>query len=340
MDWPPPWHGGKFGGTGLTVNRENLKAYTAWAAVCLVWGTTYLAIRIGLETVPPMLLAALRFIAAGSLMLAFMWGWRRARLPHGREWLDQAVIGLLLLGIGNGLVVLAELWIPSGFAALLVATSPFWVAGLERIGVTGERVGLRSLAGMSLGLAGLAVLVAPDILDARFGSSYLLGAVSIQIACAAWSGGSVFSKRRPSTLAPLMGAAIQTFVAGVALLIVGTALGEWGSLRFSSRSLAALLYLVFFGSIIAYGSYTYAIRHLPLSILSTYSYINPLIAVLLGWAIASEPLNWRVGVATLIILAGVALVKTAPGRKFTAGKKPIPEPVCAPEAAVPDEAPI
>jgi drug/metabolite transporter (DMT)-like permease len=293
------------------ARRERIIAYCALAAVFFFWGTTYLAIRVGLETLPPTLLAGMRFITAGTLLFVILRGWRKERLPVGREWLHQALIGLMLLGVGNGLVVWAEQWIPSGMAALLVATSPFWVVGFERLRSDGERVGARALIGMLIGFAGLVLLVAPDLFSASLGIRYLLGMVAIQIGCASWSGGSVYAKHHPGRVAPLMGAAVQMLCAGIALTLIGTLLGEWRVLHFSARSLGALVYLTLFGSIVAYGSYTYAVQKLPLSIVSTYSYVNPVIAVFLGWIVLSEPLGWRVLMAMLIILGGVALVKTA-----------------------------
>jgi drug/metabolite transporter (DMT)-like permease len=296
------------------ARRDRIIAYSALAAVFFFWGTTYLAIRIGLETLPPTLFAGIRFITAGTLLFTLLRGWRGERLPVGREWLHQAVVGLMLLGVGNGLVVWAEVWIPSGMAALLVATSPFWVAGFERIRSDGERVSLRALAGMLIGFGGLILLVAPGLFGESLGLRYLLGMAAIQVGCASWSGGSVYVKHKETKVAPLMGAAVQMLFAGVALTLIGTGLGEWRVLHFSPRSLAALSYLIIFGSIVAYGSYTYAVQKLPLSIVSTYSYVNPVIAVLLGWVVLSEPLGWRMLTAMLIILGGVALVKTAARR--------------------------
>lgn len=294
------------------TSREKFAAYGAWAAVCFFWGTTYLAIRVGLETLPPMLFAGLRFLTAGVALFTFVYFIQGARLPKGREWLDQAVVGLMLLGIGNGMVVLAEQWVPSGPAALLVATSPFWVLGLERIFRDGERSSRRALVGLLIGFGGLVLLVAPNLFGTQLNGYYLLGALAIQFGCASWSAGSVYSKHHQTSLSPFMAAAVQMLIAGCALTLLGTTLGEWRVLHFSTRSLTAFAYLIVFGSIVAYGSFTYAMQKLPLSLVSMYSYINPVIAVLLGWAILSEPLGWRVIAATAIILAGVALVKTAP----------------------------
>ncbi|MCA1593459.1 MAG: EamA family transporter [Acidobacteria bacterium] len=214
--------------------------------------------------------------------------------------------------MGNGMVVVAEQWISSGMAALLVATSPFWVAGLERMQKGGERVGLRGLTGMLIGFGGLALLVAPQLFGSSVSGYFFLGVIGLQVGCFAWSAGSVYSKRRPVGVAPLMAAAVQMLYAGTVLTLIGTLGGEWGAMRFSARSLGALAYLVVFGSIVAYGSYTYAMQKLPLSLVTTYSYINPVIAVLLGWLVLGEPLGWRVPVAAAIILLGVALVKTSP----------------------------
>jgi drug/metabolite transporter (DMT)-like permease len=300
--------------------REKLLAYGSWLAVCFFWGTTYMAIRIGLETLPPMLFAGIRFLIAGTILLAGVRWWSGARLPVGREWLHQGIVGVMLLGIGNGFVVWAEKTVPSGLAALLVATSPFWIAGFERLRREGERSSGRAILGMVVGFIGLILLVAPGLFGTAYGQGFLLGVVLLQVACASWSAGSVYAKHHQTPLAPLMGASIQMLVAGTALTIFGSTLGEWKVISFSGRSLSAIAYLIVFGSIVAYGSYNYAIQKLPLSLVTMYSYINPIIAVLLGWLILNEGLGWRVCAAMAIILGGVALVKTAPKRESKVGK--------------------
>jgi len=237
---------------------------------------------------------------------------RNARLPIGREWFNLGVVGLLLLGVGNGAVVWAEQWVPSGMAALLVATSPFWAAALGRFEGNAERVGVRGLLGMAVGFGGLAMLVGPQLFGAELNGKYILGVAIIQVGCFAWQAGSLYSKVRPVGVSPLMASAVQMLWAGVILTLAGTLIGEWGAMRFSARSAGALLYLVVFGSIVAYSAYMYAIQKLPLSLVSTYSYVNPLVALVLGWLVLSEPLGWREGGAALVILLGVALVKTSP----------------------------
>lgn len=292
--------------------RDKFGAYGAWAAVCFFWGTTYLAIRVGLETFPPTLFAGLRFVIAGALLLFVMSRQRNARLPLGREWFDLGVVGLMLLGIGNGAVVWAEQWVPSGMAALLVATSPFWAAALGRLQGDGERVGVRGLLGMAVGFGGMAMLVGPQLFGAELNGKYVLGVGIIQVGCFAWQAGSLYSKVRPVGVSPLMASAVQMLWAGVVLTLAGTLIGEWGEMRFSARSAGALAYLIVFGSIVAYSAYMYAIQKLPLALVSTYAYVNPIVALVLGWLVLSERLGWREGGAALVILLGVALVKTSP----------------------------
>lgn len=307
-------------------NKEKFGAYAAWAAVCFFWGTTYLAIRVGLETLPPMLFAGMRFLTAGSLLLAITYLYLRRRggvviFPRGREWFDLSVVGLTLLGVGTGVVVWAEQWVPSGLAALLVATSPFWVALLERKQPTGERTSKRGVVGMIVGFAGLVLLVAPDLIGAQLSTQYVMGIIALQIGCASWSAGSFYAVRHPTRVAPLLTSSLQMLVAGAALTFVGTLAGEWPRVHFNANSALAFAYLVVFGSIVAYGSYTYALQKLPLALVTTYSYVNPIIAVLLGWMLLSEPLGWRVVAGAAIILCGVALVKTAPKRKIVADEE-------------------
>lgn len=286
-------------------------AYASWIAVCLIWGTTYLAIRIALETIPPMLLGGIRFLAAGAVLCLLVVS-RGRHLPPPREWPRQAALGALLLGIGNGAVVWAELWIPSGIAAVGVAALPFWMAGSEAA-FGGDRLRGRVLAGLSAGFSGIVVLIWPglfaaDVSGPRFG----LGVLLVQVACLGWAVGSSMSKRTPSTTGTAAASALQQLFAGVLMLSVGTALGEWSQISFTPRTIAAEVYLIGFGSLIAYSAYLYALNHLPVATVSLYAYINPIIAVMLGTLIAREPFTPRLVAAAALVLAGVAIVRTAP----------------------------
>lgn len=293
----------------LTDKGEVLKAYGAWGAVCLFWGTTYLAIRIGVQVLPPALFAGLRFVMAGFLFTAYL-RLRGHPLPGPAEMLNIAVVGIALLVMANGLVVWAEQWVPSGLAALIVATVPFWMAGLETLLPSGARLGARKVLGICIGFVGLCILFAPDLKGA-FNPAYFKGIVALLVAPFFWTAGSIYSKYRPVRTHPLMAAALQMVVAGAVLLLIGTATGEWHRFSLNFRGAAAMLYLVFFGSIVGYGSYIYALAKLSPTVVSMYAYVNPVIAVLLGWLILGEQMDWFVVVATAFILLGVLLVKSA-----------------------------
>ena len=292
----------------MAASKPPALAYVAWVAVCLIWGTTYLAILIALETIPPTLLGGLRFLAAG-LLLCLIVRLRGHRLPPVREWPRQAALGALLLGIGNGGVVWSELWIPSGIAAVSVAALPFWMAGTEAV-MRGERVGLQVVAGLAVGFSGIVLLIWPslfvaDVNGARFG----LGVMLVQVACLAWAVGSSWSKRTSSVTHVVAASALQQLFAGLMLTAVGSSLGEWDQLSFTPRTVAAQMYLIAFGSLVAYSAYLYTLEHLPMATVSLYAYINPIIAVLLGAIFASEPLTPRIAAAAAIVLAGVTIVR-------------------------------
>jgi drug/metabolite transporter (DMT)-like permease len=286
-------------------------AYLAWFAVCVIWGTTYLAIRIALETIPPTLLGGMRFLVAGLLLSAFV-RLRRGPLPPSGEWARQAGLGALLLGVGNGCVVWSERWIPSGIAALGVAALPFWMAGTEAA-LGGDRVRGRVVLGLGFGFCGIAVLIWPSLFGASVTDRrFAVGVTLVQLACLGWAVGSSLAKRTVSESSTVAAAALQQVFAGILMISVGTALGEWDYLSFTPRTVAAELYLISFGSLLAYSAYLFALNHLPIATVSLYAYINPLIAVLLGAIFASEPLTYRVIAAVALVFSGVAVVRTAP----------------------------
>jgi len=291
------------------VKNPLIKAYVAWALVCFFWGTTYLAIRIGVATFPPALFAGTRFTVAGLAFLAFL-KLRGYRLPPWREAVDQAVVGIALLAIANGTVVWCEQWVPSGITALIIATVPFWMSGFDALMPAGDRLTPRKVLGIVIGFAGLVLLLWPD-LKSDLAPSYLRAVLILLIAPLSWAAGSMYSRYRRTTTHPLMAAAIQTLVAGLVLMLTGIAAGEFDGLNVTAPSLAAMAYLIVFGSIVGYSCYIYALGALPVTFVSTFAYINPLIAVLLGWLILDERLDFYVVAATAIILSGVLLVQTA-----------------------------
>jgi drug/metabolite transporter (DMT)-like permease len=290
---------------------NHTRAYAAWTIVCVVWGTTYLAIRISLETLPPLLMAAIRSIVAGGLLVTVL-AIRGVRLPRPPAWPTLAVLGILLLGVGNGAVVWAEQTVPSGLTAVLVATSPFWMVGIDSLMPHGEPLTPRRTAGLLVGFGGIVMLVWPDI-QVGGGRAFLGGVIAAQIACIGWAIGSAYARHRGRGHASdenvLATAAFEMLFGGVFLLAAGLAMHEAPRLVFTPRTGGALAYLIVFGSIGGFTAYAYALKYLPVATVSLYAYINPVIAVVLGTLILKEPFSWRMAVAAAVVLAGTALVR-------------------------------
>jgi len=310
-------------------------AWVAFLSVCLFWGTTYLGIKIALETVPPFLLGGMRFTLAGSVLAIVL------RLM-GHDWPDWRraptffLIGLTMLGFGNGGVVWAEQFMASGLVAILVASTPFWMVGIEALN-GGEKLTRRTLAGLLVGFSGILLLVWPDLrkaTQATTGWMWVGGLISTQLACIGWAIGSTVSKQRLKDTDPLVASAGQMLAGGIVMLVVAGVLGEFGRLSWTPRTAAAVVYLFFAGSLIGFVAYTYALRHLPMSIVSLYPYVNPVVAVVLGTWLLHEPLTWRIAVAIAIILTGSAIVS----RKGTTGERArVTLPSAAGTAAAPAE---
>jgi drug/metabolite transporter (DMT)-like permease len=283
-------------------------AYLAFITVCIIWGTTYLAITVALESVPVLLVAGLRWMFAGVVMSAVMLATGRG-LPGPRLWAPLALLGFLMNIVGNGFVVYAQQYVASGLTAVLIATTPFWSALVERLLPNGERFSRRSLIGLSLGFSGIVVLVWPEMTNGGAGGrTFVLGVIAIQLACVGWVVGTSFAKRHELGDNPFPSTALQMVFSGIMLLAAATANGDWAHLSFTPRTLAAMLYLSIAGSLIAYSAYIYAIQHLPLQLVSLYAYINPMIAVALGTLLLNEPLSTRTLIAAALVFAGTWIV--------------------------------
>jgi drug/metabolite transporter (DMT)-like permease len=287
---------------------RTLQIVLAFAIVYLVWGSTYLAIRVGVAHLPPALFAGVRFLIAGAIMLAYA-RLRGGALPRTAvEWRNVAVTSLLMLVGANGLVTWAEQWIESNQAALLVATSALWLAGLGTLGPSGERVNLFTILGLLLGFGGVAVLVGNGL---QMKSAPVLAYVGISISPLLWAAGTVWSRRYPVAGTPIMTAALQTLIAGLVMTALGLLLGEAQRWNWDAEAMAALAYLIVFGSCIAYAAFFWLVHEVPPARLGTYAYINPAVAVLLGWWILDEHLSATQVLGTVIILAGVVIVTFA-----------------------------
>ena len=290
----------------------------ALAAVYFFWGTTYLAIRVAVETIPPFLMASIRFLIAGAILypIAVRMGDREGDRPTRRHWRSAVIIGTALLLGGNGLVTAAERTIDSGIAALMVATVPLWLVVFGRV-VLRDRISGREWLGIAAGLVGLALLVNPT----GVGALDPVGGGLLVLAPMAWAAGSLYARRAPLPSRPLVGTAMEMLAGGAVLGIVGVAIGELGRLdlaAISAASLVSVAYLVVFGSILAFSAYVWLLRVTRTSLAGTYAYVNPVVAVLLGWAILDERVTLQTLLAGGVIVAAVALIVTA--------RSPRPEP--------------
>jgi drug/metabolite transporter (DMT)-like permease len=284
-------------------------AYIAWVTVCLVWGTTYLGIRVALETIPPALVGGIRYVIAGAVLIGVLAA-RGEQLPARAHWPGLALLGFLMICLGNGGVIWAQQWVPSGIAAVVVASSPFWMSAVEAFAPNGERFTRRVLVGLLIGFAGILALVWPELsAGGELGKQFAVGLVALQVACIGWSLGSAYSKRHARNENAFGAAALQMLFGGLMMLAIATGRGEWNELSFTARSLAAEIYLIVFGSLVGYTAFVYALKYLPVSTVSMYAYVNPVIAVVLGSVLLGEPFGPRVAIASAMVLVGIAVVR-------------------------------
>ena len=290
-----------------------MRVAIAFAAIYLIWGSTYLAIRFAIETLPPFSMAAVRFTVAGGILYAI--ARPRSERPTKVNWISAGVVGTLLLAGGNGGVVWAEQWVPSGLAALIVATVPLWMVLFDWLFAGGARPSRTLMAGLLLGLSGVGLLMSSTELGAQSREG-LLGGFAVLGASISWAAGSIYARKAALPRSPFLATAMQMIVGGFVLSLMAAIAGEGGELHlsaFSMKSMLALVYLIVFGALIAFTAYIWLLGVSTPARVSTYAYINPAVAVLLGWLLASERLDARAAVAVLIILSAVALVSVRGG---------------------------
>ncbi|MEL7564861.1 MAG: EamA family transporter [Dehalobacterium sp.] len=280
-------------------------AIFAYLAVCLFWGSTFLAIRIAVLDLPPMLSAGIRFILAGLIMLGFSY-WKHCPLPTKDQVCHQSIVGLFLLLGGNGLVVIGSQWLHSSVAALLFATVPLFIAVEELILPGGEKLMWSGWLGLVIGFGGVALLVLTG--QEKLGISFK-GIVIILIGAISWASGSVYSKRIKSGGAMEVNLSIQMLAAGIGFVITGLLLGEASHASLSLNGVLAILYLIIFGSLLGYNAYIYLLSVWPMAKASTYAYVNPFVAIFLGHLILNEPITVFVFLGTAVILVGVFMVQ-------------------------------
>lgn len=300
------------------------KVVAAFAAVYFIWGSTYLAIRFAVESMPPFLMAGIRFTVAGGIL--YVWARSRGHAkPRRVEWRTALVVGGLLLFAGNGTLSWAEQLIDSGLAALLVATVPLWMVTLDAFRPGGQQPGWKVWVGIGGGLVGLALLIGPAEL-AGAERANLTGILAVLFASLVWAIGSLYSRRAPLPDSPRLGTGMEMLAGGLLLLLFAVSIGELGPVEAWGPALAspaweptavtwgswlALAYLIVFGSIVAFSAYVWLLRVVPAAKVATYAYVNPVVALVLGWALADEDLNSRTLIAAAIILGSVFLIVTA-----------------------------
>ena len=283
-------------------------AYAALASVCLFWGTTYLGIRMSLESFSPAWLLAIRYTISGAILMGVALA-RGARFPRGKGLWAAVGCGLLILGGGNGALAWAETIIPSGLASLFITTSPFWLVGVEALLPGGEELHGPTVVGMLVGFGGAALLLTNGIQGAPVEHAALIGFLILQAGVASWTFGSILQRRAAIDAHPVVTGAVQQLSVGLIYFPIALLTPYHHPIVWETRAVLAVIYLAIFGGVVGYSSYMYALERLPVAITSVYPYINCGVAVALGWLFYREPFGWREAAGMLIIFAGVAIVK-------------------------------
>ena len=288
-------------------SRSIYFAYIALALVCIIWGTTYLALRIAVLHFPPFLFTAIRQTVAGLLLLGFMFTAGKALIPSKSHIIRQAVGGFFMISLGNGLVAWGEMHIPSGVAAIICSLMPVVVIVINVMINRDERPTVPIILGVVIGLIGIVMIFSEHV--AEFSKTeYILGITMTFGAVISWAGGSIWIKKKNGESNPFVNAGIQMLFGGLWLFPLSLAFDDLSDVSWSAEAGWSLLYLILFGSIIAYASYSYALKKLPMTIVSLYAYVNPIVAVLLGWLVLDEKLNVKIGVAIILTVAGIYIV--------------------------------
>ncbi len=294
------------------TSKIPLSVWAGMISIYIVWGSTYLAIRFAVDTIPPFLMAGIRNLTAGVILYTFM-RLRGTPAPTRLNWRSAAIIGLLLLTGGNGLVSWAEKTVPSAITALLVGAVPLWMILIDwvsgRYRDPEKRPNWPAFMGVFTGFAGIALLVGPD----EIGNTQvdLIGAGALLLGALLWAGGSLYSREAVLPKSPLLGTGMEMITGGLGLFVVSLLAGEWGQFDLaavSAKSLYGMLYLILFGSLVGFASYTWLLRAAPTTLVSTYAYVNPVVAIFLGVLFAGEVISGRMLLAAVIILASVALI--------------------------------
>ncbi|MBV6394267.1 MAG: putative inner membrane transporter YedA [Anaerolineales bacterium] len=288
------------------------KIWVALITLYIVWGSTYLGIKVAIETIPPFLHGALRFFISGLIILA----WQKAAgqaMPTRSQWKSTFIVGTLLLVGGNGLVAWAEQSIPSGIAALIVSTTPLWLVILEALRPGGVKPGWRAVIGLAIGFLGIFILIGPAEFSGGASALPPLGVIALLCATALWASGSIYSKNADLPKSSFVTTGAEMLMGSIGMFVVSLLTGElngWNPAEVSARSLAGLIYLITIGSIVGFGSYIWLLANAPIALVATYAYVNPIVAVLLGYLLGNETLEPRVWLAAAIIIGAVIIINS------------------------------
>ncbi|MFS8617529.1 MAG: EamA family transporter [Solitalea sp.] len=289
--------------------KEQWRAYLALSSMCIIWGTTYLAMRVGIMDVPPFLFLGIRQVVAGGLLCLFFLS-RGHRLPAWKDLKIHLLAGIMMIGLGNGLVGWGEQHVTSGIAALICSMMPIWLILFNVLFMgNSEKVNGKILTGMLLGFCGLLLIFGEGLQD-LVNPAYAAGLTGIVLATLSWAAGTLILKKQKPIIKPVFAAGIQLFFGGMFMLLISPLSDNYQAVNFTREALYALLYLIVFGSMVSYGSFTYALEKLPASTVSMYAYINPLVALVAGWLILDEVLSSSVILAGLLTIGGIYLVTT------------------------------
>jgi drug/metabolite transporter (DMT)-like permease len=295
-------------------NRKTILLLAAFAAVYIFWGSTYLAIKYAIETLPPFLMAGARFVFAGSILMIWARFSKDYEKPKAAHWKTSFIVGTLLLLGGNGGVVFAEYYISSSLAALLVATEPFWIVLLSWLWLKGARPNLKAVLGIAVGFFGVWLLINGQNTSgaaAGSGSMQLISTIIIIASAFSWATGSIYGLRSPVPKSALQTAGMQMFAGGLVLLVVSLIAGEWSNFsisQVSANSWLGLVYLIIFGSLVGFTAYSWLLKNAQPALVATYAYVNPIIAVFLGWLIAGESFTGQMLVGAGVIVSSVVLI--------------------------------
>jgi drug/metabolite transporter (DMT)-like permease len=305
-----------------TQKQQQFRVALCFALVYVFWGSTYLAIKIAVEHIPAAMMGASRFLISGPLMLALCAMTGRTIKISKHDFVRVAAIGILLLTGGNVLLAWSEKYVDSGLAALIVAVVPIWVALIEGFILKGDRLRGRGWLGLFLGVAGLGILLWPDLRNTSAERAKLIAAGVLLLGSLSWTIGSIISRRSKLSIGPFAATGWEMTIAGAANLLISFALGDVRDTVWTPRGIGAILYLVTFGSMIGFTAYIWLLEHVPTPKVATYAYVNPVVAVFLGWLIAGEQLNWYIAAGMVVIVAAVALVTSS---KLKEGKSETPQ---------------